>query len=85
MLCLDSSKVHKTVNQKKLNNNLSFKNTDINIRKDLRGKNKVSEYFKKITGKYPSNEELLEFYQSLIYLGRAIAKWHQFNYEKKKN
>jgi hypothetical protein len=65
------------VNQKKLNNNLSFKNTDVNIRKDLRGKNKVSEYFEKITGKYPSNEELLEFHQSLVCLGRAIARQHQ--------
>jgi hypothetical protein len=32
-----------------------------------------------------TNEEFIECRQSLIYIGRAIAKWHQISYGKEKS
>ena len=75
MLCLKFPKVHKAVNQN--TNNLSSSNTDNKICNFSCLEDKQKQLFRRLIGKNPTNEELLEFNQSLIYLGKAIVRWYQ--------
>jgi hypothetical protein len=58
-------------------NNLYSSKTDKNICNVLYLENKQKLLFKRLIGKDPTKEELLEFNQSLIYLGKAISRWYQ--------
>lgn len=75
MLCLKIPEVHKAVNQNI--NNLSSSFTDNKICNFSCLEDKQKYFFKKLIGKNPTNEDLLELNQSLVYLGKAIVGWHK--------
>lgn len=74
-MCLNFPEVHKAVNQN-INNLISSK-TDNKICNFSCLEDKQKYLFKKLIGKDPTNEEILEFNQSLIYLGKAITRWYK--------